>query len=106
MGRPKQQTEDLTELARSILVHTGVAAYCDDHHFLRWQDDKRAEEFAYALGANMVRRRQVRCDPAELKDAIAAEIRDLYDHCPDCPDHAAAPRRSSRKASSKGRARA
>ena len=92
MARPKQRAEDLSKLARSILVHTGVATYCDDHNYLRWQDDARAEEFAYALAANIVRRKQVRCDPVELEQALKEEIRDLHDACPDCPEHAPQPR--------------
>jgi hypothetical protein len=97
MGKQKERALELSELARSILVHTGVAAYCDDHNYLRWQDDARAEEFAYALAANIVRRKQVRCDPVELEQALKAEIRDLHDSCPDCPEHGAPPRRSRRQ---------
>jgi hypothetical protein len=86
MGKQKERALELSELARSILIHTGVASYCDDHNYLKWQDDKGSENFAYALGANMIRRRQIKCDPAELHKAIGAEIRDLHDTCPDCPD--------------------
>lgn len=86
MGRQKERALELSELARSILIHTGVATYCDDHNYLRWQDDHGAEKFAYALAANIVKRRQFKCDPVELKNALAAEIRDLHDSCPDCPE--------------------
>jgi hypothetical protein len=97
MGRQKERALELSELARSILIHTGVATYCDDHNYLRWQDDKGAEEFAYALAANIVKRKQFRCDPVELANALTAEIRDLHDTCPDCPEDEAKLRPSRRK---------
>ncbi|BCJ90345.1 hypothetical protein IZ6_10800 [Terrihabitans soli] len=86
MGKQKERALELSELARSILVHTGVATYCDDHNYLRWEDDKSAERYAYSLGAHIVKRRQFRCDPADLKKAIRTEINGLLETCPDCPD--------------------
>lgn len=86
MGRQKELALELSELARSILIHTGVAVYCDDHNYLRWEDDKGAENYAYALAANIVRRRQFRCDPVDLRNALAKEIRALHDFCPDCEE--------------------
>jgi hypothetical protein len=86
MGKQKERALELSELARSILIHTGVATYCDDHNYLKREDDRRAEDFAFALGANIIRRKQLRCDPADLNKAITAELDCLHDHCPDCPD--------------------
>jgi hypothetical protein len=63
------------------------------HNYLRWEEDGEAERFAYALAANIVRRKQFRCDPVELEAALKKEIRDLHDTCPDCSEAEIVPRR-------------
>jgi hypothetical protein len=85
--KPVVEGEELSAIAREILIHTGVATYCMDHNYLKWENDRDAEQFSYALGANMVRRGQIRCDPAALMRAITEEIRDLAENCPDCLEH-------------------